>query len=463
MVSYATVDTSRPVVKSSKAESPTGKGGGAAASRRQRRESSKAHGSRICWPVLLFLVTLMVPWVISIGSFRMSLYRIVLIVMVVPCLVMWATGRAGRIRVADISLLLFTLWATLGLVVVNGPGAAAETAGIRFIETMGAYMLARCYVRDADQFYYSVKILFRVILLLMPFAMFEFVTSRNVSHELFAMIGPTFSYPPMPPRWGLTRVQSVFDHPILFGVCTGGLLALVHLVLGYQESLPRRSFRTLIVGVTAFMSLSAGPISAVAVQAFLLAWNGALRSIKNRWTILIALFASAFLLVEAVANRSALNILVSLFVFEPGSYWFRKLIWEYGTAAALNHPLFGVGLDEWPRPAWMPPSIDNFWLIHAVLHGLPAAALMPLSFVSIVIPLAFRRGFDGKLREYRTGFLITMTALALVGWTVHFWNTTYVLVLFLLGSGVWMLDMRDAATGSPPVKRVHNFGRKALG
>ena len=36
-----------------------------------------------------------------------------------------------------------------------------------------------------------------------------------------------------------------------------------------------------------------------------------------------------------------------------------------------------------------------------------------------------------------------MTAFFMVGWTVHFWGATYVLFLFLLGSGVWILDAKS--------------------
>ena len=77
----------------------------------------------------------------------------------------------------------------------------------------------------------------------------------------------------MPPRLGLTRVQSVFDHPILFGVCTGSIFALVHLVLGYQKSFFQRTLRTGIVGATSILSLSSGPVIAIVAQGFLLSWN----------------------------------------------------------------------------------------------------------------------------------------------------------------------------------------------
>ena len=99
-------------------------------------------------------------------------------------------------------------------------------------------------------------------------------------------------------------------------------------------------------------------------------------------------------------------------------------------------------MNEWERPEWMPPSIDNFWLFYAVHYGLPAAFLLLLAFLSIFLAVGFRKGLDDKMTEYRTGFLITMTAFFLVGWTVHFWDAAYVLFLFLMGSGVWMLDVR---------------------
>ena len=62
--------------------------------------------------------------------------------------------------------------------------------------------------------------------------------------------------------------------------------------------------------------------------------------------------------------------------------------------------------------------------------------------------------------EYRTGFLITMAAFFLVGCTVHFWDVAWVFFLFLMGSGVWILDARAkerAATLAPGVsnRRFH--------
>jgi hypothetical protein len=131
----------------------------------------------------------------------------------------------------------------------------------------------------------------------------------------------------------------------------------------------------------------------------------------------------------------------SYLTFDQQSYWFRRLIWEYGSAVALNHPIFGIGLSDWERPNWMGPSIDNFWLVLAMRAGLPAPVLLHLTILSIFLSLGFKKGLDDKITAYRTAFLVTLTGIYLVGWTVHFWDTAYVALLFLMGSGAWMLDV----------------------
>ena len=408
--------------------------------RRRTFESQRAERKGVHWPVALFLIALVIPWVFYIGSLRLSVYRLVLLLTFLPCLIQWIAGKAGRIRIADIALLLYLFWVTLSFVVIHGWESSFQSAGIIILETMGPYLLARCYVRDAEDFYNVVRLLFRIVVALIPFAIIEFVSGVNVSRELFAIVLPTLT-DAMPTRLGLTRVQSMFDHPILFGVFTGSIFALVHLVLGYRRDTVQRFSMTAIVGATSMLSVSSGPLTALVTQGFLLFWNALLSAFRFRWILLIALVTFTSLAIELVANRSLLDIVVTHFLFDPGSYWFRKVIWTYGTASALNHPLFGTGLGDWERPPWMSPSIDNFWLLQAVHNGLPAAFLILLAFGSIFLAVGLKKGLDDKLDNYRTGFLIAMTGFFQVGWTVAFWDAAYVLFVFLMGSGVWILDV----------------------
>src|SRR4051812_34558975 len=127
------------------------------------------------WPLILFLVGLVVPWMITVGSLRLSVYRIVLLVTILPCLSSWMSGKAGRIRIPDITLLLFWAWCALSLVVSIGLLSSLQTIGILWLETLGPYLLARCYIRDAEAFTSAIRLWFRIVLFLCPFAIVETV------------------------------------------------------------------------------------------------------------------------------------------------------------------------------------------------------------------------------------------------------------------------------------------------
>lgn len=429
---------------------------GGSPSGRARKPVEVVRSEAVAWPVVLFIVALAVPWILPLGPLRLSVYRLVLIAMIVPCLAMWLGGKAGRVRVADIALFVFCFWCFLSILVIHGASAALEPSGIIFIETIGAYMLARCFVRSAENFRAVVRLLFRLVIVLAPFAVFEAVTGRNILLELFGMVGPTPPDVYMPPRWGMRRVQSVFEHPILFGVATGSIFALTYLVLGYGKSLMRRGSSTGLVAFTAFLSLSAGPITALTAQCMLLAWNFVFAGLAARWKILTAFFALGCVAAELLTNRSLPVIFISYFAFDEESAWVRIAIWQYGSQSVMNNPLFGIGFNEWARPPWMTPSIDMFWIIDAIRHGIVAEFSIMLAFFSIFLSVAFKKGLDEKMTVYRTAFLISMTGYFLAGWTVYFWNAAYVLFLFLMGSGVWMLDVDESS------ERTGGRGRRGV-
>lgn len=402
---------------------------------------SKVRKTRLAWPAALLLSALVIPWIIQIGPARLSVYRIVLVLTLAPALAMWCMGKAGKIKIADIALLFYSLWCAIGLVLIHGVNVALQPSAIIFIETMGPYLLARLYIRDADSFYNMVNLLFKLFLLFLPLALIESITSRNLTLEFFGHVFPTPPDSPYEPRWGLRRVQAFLEHPILYGVVTGSIVGMVYMVLGYKKPLHVRLGKTGLAALTAFLCMSAGPITAIVGQIMLIAWNGILRNNIHRWKLFWGIVIAMYLFVAVVSNQSVPEFYIGHFSFDEASAYYRVLIWRFGSASAMNHPFFGVGLGEWERPDWMPYSIDMFWLIHAVLNGIPAALMMLLAFFSIVISLSFKKGLNEQLNEYRMAHLFSMAGFFLVGWTVHFWNGTYVLFLFLLGSGVWLIDV----------------------
>ncbi|RVH36138.1 O-antigen ligase family protein [Sinorhizobium meliloti] len=393
-------------------------------------------------PVAIFLIGLVIPWVIPLGTFNLSVYRFVLVGTLPLSLIMWVRGKAGRIRVPDIGFILFSLWVGITLVAAHGIDSAVEPAGILFIETVGAYFLGRCFIRSAGDLYKMTLLWAKVVILLSPFALYEWISGSKPILTALSAIFPTVEITTMGPRWGFWRVQGPFSHPIEFGLFCGSLLAVAYVILGRGRGVLRWLLPA-AVGATAFLSMSSAPIAGLMIQTALTGWNWFLGKIKYRWKILWGLAFIAYLVVEFGSNQTPVKFYISHFTFDAQTGWYRLAIWEFGSASVLNHPILGIGLTEYARPSWMgSASVDNFWLLIAIRHGIPAVVLMLGSCLWLTGAMAFKKGLDEKEDTFRLSLLISLMALFFVGCTVHFHGATYVWLMFLLGSSVWTLDAR---------------------
>lgn len=439
-----------------------GDGAGRRSGRARRKQSVAEAGDHrsLPFPVLVFAISLVVPWLIMVGPLALSLPRMVLLATFVPCFVNWISGKAGRIRIADVALLSFCLWCALSLIVVEGIGASIQPAGILLVETMGPYLLARTCIRDLDDFRNMVRLFFRVVLFLLPFALFEAVTGRDILLQFYTAILPSYPDAGDEVRAGLTRAQVVFEHPILFGICAGSVFALVHLVLGYGQSLFQRWWKTGLVGLTAFLSLSSAPMAAVVLQAFLLGWGWALRNNPFRWKLLLGLALAGCLVIAVGSNQTLVQFYISHFTFDRQTGWYRIAIWTYASASVVAHPLFGIGFADWARPKWMYSStIDMFWVVNPLRYGMPAGFLIMTAFFSGYFAISAKKGLDERHAACRTAFLIVLTAFFMVGWTVHFWGAAYAWFLFVVGSGMWLLDVEAADGREDPAAKGRRPGR----
>ncbi|WP_018099687.1 O-antigen ligase family protein [Sinorhizobium meliloti] len=419
------------------------------------------------WPAKIFLVGLVIPWIIPLGPLNLSVYRIILLISLLPCFLMWIRGKAGPIRVADVAVILLCFWASLSLAVVHGFQSVIEAIGIFNLETLGAYMLGRCYIRTADDFRNMVQLASKLIAILLPFALYEWITGGKALLSTFAMVFPTVEVTLMQPRWGFWRAQGPFSHPILFGLFCASVVALAYMGPGYGKSALSRWAQPAAISLATCLSMSSAPIAGVMLQLVLLGWDSLLRSFEHRWKLLWGIVFMGYLVVEFGSNQTPLKFYISHFTFDAQTGWFRFLIWELGSASVAKHPLFGIGDGEWERPSWMPGSVDNFWLVVAMRHGIPAVVLIFGAFMLIVCGVAFKKGLADNVDAYRTGYVICMVMFLLVGCTVHFWAAPYAWFLFLLGSGAWILDVKPLGnlspetpgTGSSKVRRVQTVNR----
>ena len=420
-------------------------------------------------PVKLFLFSVAIPGTVHLGPLSLSFSRIVLLVALLPCLSRWLSRRAGPIRSADVAAMLFCIWYGVSFAATEGLLAAIEPAGINMVEVAGAYFLARCYIRSYDEFCSMIRTLFMIMLALLPFAIAETFTGRNILVEFFGLFLNVDDALAGNLRLGLRRANSVFDHPIIFGVAAAVLLPLTHLVLGAKSSVLRRWGQDLVIVCLTLLSLSSAPIGLTALLIALLTWDALLWFFPFRWHIVAIALASAYFGIDILSSQTPVQFFIHHFTFDGQTGWYRLLIWDYGTASVAANPVFGIGLEEWARPSWMVSlSIDNFWLIHFIRNGVPGGILMLAIFGLAALAVGRVVPPDDGVRRCQTAYLLTLIGLFFTGATVHFWGAALVLLLFIVGSGMWIAET-DARSDSrmrfPPTqnrRQVHR-GLRARG
>lgn len=385
--------------------------------------------------VTLFIAALLPPVYLSIGGTNLSFSRVFLLLVIVPLLVRLLSGQAGRLMATDYLMMLYCGWVAITYTYHYGTGRIA-LSGITIVEQMGAYLVGRVLIRNVTDYTIFIRTFFIALLVLFPFALFELFTGRNLWSALF---DPIFSVHQKPNsaygRMGMERVLSGFEHPILFGIfCSLGVANFFYV---YQSKMFKAIMMMLFTAGMTFMSLSSAPLMAVASQALLIAWD---KATKGRWVLLALLAVLAYVTVDSLSNRTPVTILIGTLTFNPLSAWTRVSIWDYGYAAVLANPIMGIGLEDWPRPFWLTNSVDNFWLLTSMRHGIPAIVLLlgALAFHLAVILRA--KGLSPMLARYRTGYVLALLCLYFSLCTVHVWGGTSSFVFFYIGAGLWFSD-----------------------
>jgi len=395
------------------------------------------------WPVTALVIALTMPSETSVyvGSLRLSPYRILLIITLFPSLNLLLSYRVGAPHIVDFLMIAHSLWVLLAFVVNEGLGQGFESGGIYIVESLGAYLVGRCWIRTRRDFEAFCRLVFFMVLGMLFFTIPESLTGVHFIKQAFQAALGGGGIPYIEPRLGLTRAFGSFDHPILYGTFCATTVAATYYVVCSAKIGTRQLVTMSAVGLATFLSLSSGAFVAMGIQGFLIAWDRLTRGISNRWTMLGGLFALGWIFLSLLSNRSPIKVFISYMTFSAHSAYNRILIWEYGTKEVARHPLFGIGFADWQRPDWMhSSSMDNFWLVTAVRYGLPALILLLLAVFVTMRRIGKVQNADDSFLRYRLAWIIGILGIGIAGITVHFWNSLFGLFMFLLGTGAWMLD-----------------------
>ncbi len=276
------------------------------------------------------------------------------------------------------------------------------------------------------------------LLILMPFAFIELVTGHVPISEFFQRfveVTPKI----IDERFNLVRAQTVFPHPILFGVfCTVPFASIYFLSKGRLSMLVRLT----VVCLTTFTSLSSAAFLSILAQGGLILWG---KLTRDRWWLLIGIAGFIFLSLEILSNRGPIILLIEKFTLSPETAWWRVYIWIYGTQNVLTNPIMGIGLNDWVRPYWLADTVDNFWLVIAMRHGLPAFVFVALGITVHITRMVRAKLATDELVQIRKGYMISLVGLLLTLCTVHAWDALTVVVMFIIGAGSFLYQKPQMA------------------
>ncbi len=395
--------------------------------------------------IILLVVVIFLPNIWTLGSLNLSPALLYLILGFVPLLGFWLAGRAGSRLLSDWLVLGFAAWAAGTRFILLDTGAALEPAGVVLLQTAGAYLAGRVLVRDlaATRLAFGAAII--GVIAMLPFLLWEAVTGTKPLLDLAGLFGSTLTATHMDPRWGFSRAQGGFEHPILLGIYCATLVSPALFLFDGPRGRALRWVGTPCVAIAAVTSLSTGALLSMNTQIALIGWNALLREVRKRWTTLLWLVAALYVAVDTLSNRTPFHLFVDYATFNSQSSYNRILIWEFGSAAVMQSPLLGHGTDDWERPAFMHASMDNFWLVIAYRYGVTGVALLLGAFLFTIVKIARWPSPGGDFDRARYGVLFALVATMIAIVSVHLWNNSYIWLIFMLGAVSWMVDVPSSA------------------
>ena len=393
-------------------------------------------------PIAVVVMGYLGPQELSLflGSMRLPVHRITLIIMFSVAAVAFLRSRVIKLQLFDYAFFAFNGWTVLAYMAHLGTGDGIEYGGSLALESFGSYFVARIFIRDEKTFRGALGFIFIAVFITGAVALPEAILGKHFIHEILHKVTGYYHPISYEKRLGLTRAYSFFDHPIHMGTFCASIFALVW----YSERSKTMKFAKsgFVAGAT-FLGLSSAPLLCVGVQGALLGWDRVTKGMKGRGAMTIALIVGGYTVLSLISTRNPFHILATGLTLDPWTGYYRVMIWSYGIDSVIQSPLLGIGLNDWARPAWMYSStVDAFWLVIAMTTGMPAVFFVTLGIGSLLrnVHKARYRPLDVQSRPLRLAWTFALISLCLAGFTVHYWNAIFAYFFFICGIAGWMGD-----------------------
>lgn len=169
---------------------------------------------------------------------------------------------------------------------------------------------------------------------------------------------------------------------------------------------------------------------------------------------LVIVASTAIVVIGELLTENGIIAFASQFTIDPRTAHYRRLIWRFGTESVEKNPLIGIGFDSYERLSWMPPSVDNQWLLLAMRFGIfPALAMLITVLVALYMLSSRSMRFPEIDRRAFVGIAISLFTVSLLGFSVAYFGGAQTWYYMLLGLAVAIGFASQAARPSVRIRR----------
>jgi hypothetical protein len=406
-----------------------------------RTASGPFSGDELC--LKLLLVALFLPEGLSffIGDFRLSVERVLLIILSISAMARFSQRMTTRNLVcvpADIIALAAGIWMILAAIATGGM-TGLKGSGVLALEFTVTYYVFRYLLGPVDSSVRVITFACKLLIIVVGIALLDPLTGRLFTYEAVkALTGyakanfdwATVNGGEIVYRGGAVRAMGPIEHSILFGtICVWfGILALC--------TFPSRVFGWSVAGIAligVWFSGSRAPLGGYVIAFGLAMFASATKDFAARWKVLglIGALAIGFIFLY---SRSPISTLLRFSGIGAEAGWYRQGMWQAILPLVVHSPIFGIGVtDDWDwrsHSELAGGSVDAFWLRTAMMFGIPGSVLIFLTMVSAfwLGPIDKSHHLSHAERRLSVALGLVVATAVFVGFTVHFWGICWVLV-----------------------------------
>ena len=362
-------------------------------------------------------------------------YRVVL-VLLFPLAIFLIAQQRLRPSLVDFLVIFAAIWAFMALWITASLRDALITGLSEGFNLALAYVLGRASIRtsrDLQRYFYAVL---PGLLVCAAVLAVESISHQHLLRPFLAnLLGAPQDVLFYDVRLGLMRSMGPFPHPILGGVFMASFLPIAW----YMAKGPVGRALGLLAIAGFFFTVSSTSMMGFIVSAGLI-FTAFLHRVTKLpvFQAVIGGMLLMFLFIEVFSQSGIFSFIIRRLTFSSSTGYYRMAIWEYAGADAMRHPIFGIGMRNYERPAWMvPASVDAHWLLLALRYGLPYCfAVLGVMLSSAAMSL--RGAWSPYALDRRAAFAIGFSLISLIvtGLSVFLWEGLGIWMSVLMGIGV---------------------------